>query len=67
MFVSMTTTEGKHVAINPLAIAAIMERDAQVTAIETTDGTTYAIAETFLDVKVRLESALHEYRRLHQN
>ncbi len=62
MFVNMTTAEGKNVAINPLAIAAISERDAQVTAIVTTDGNEYTIAETFMDVKVKLESALNKYR-----
>jgi hypothetical protein len=65
MFVSMTTTEGKHVAINPLAIAIIIEREDEVTAIETTEGNEYTIAEDFLGVKVKLESAINEYRRQH--
>lgn len=63
MFVTMTTTEGKQVAVNPLAIAIILEREAEVTAIETTDGNEYAVAEGFRDVKVKLESAINEYRR----
>ncbi len=64
MFVQLTTTDGINVAVNPMAIAVIMERDAEVTAIETTDGNEYTIAEGFRDVKVKLESALNErYRR----
>ena len=63
MFVTMTTTEGKNVAINPNAISAIIEREAGVTAIETTDGHEHAIAEEFRDVKVKLESAINESRR----
>lgn len=63
MFVSLTTTDGKNVAVNPLAIAVIVERETQVTVIETTDGSEYQIAETFTDVKVKLESAINEYRR----
>jgi uncharacterized protein YlzI (FlbEa/FlbD family) len=64
MFVQLTTTDGKNVAVNPLAIALIMERDPEVTAIETTDGNEYTVSETFRDVKVMLESALNErYRK----
>ncbi|MDQ7014022.1 MAG: hypothetical protein Q9O74_09025 [Planctomycetota bacterium] len=64
MFVQLTTTDGMNVAVNPMAIAVIMERDAEVTAIETTDGNEYTVAEGFRDVKVKLESALNErYRR----
>jgi hypothetical protein len=63
MFVTMTTTDGKNVAINPLAIAVILERDATTTAIETTDGHEYTLAADFRDVKVKLESAFNEYRR----
>jgi len=66
MFVSMTTTDGKNVAVNPLAIAIIMEREPEVTAIETTDGSEFAIAEGFRDVKVKIESAINEYRRQHK-
>jgi|GEM_PF-2778598 len=64
MFVQLKTTDGKNVAVNPLAIALIMERDPESTAIETTDGNEYTVAETFLDVKVKLESAINErYRK----
>lgn len=66
MFVHMTTTDGKHVAVNPLAIAVIMERASDETAIETTDGNEYVVAEEFRDVKVKLESAINEYRRQHK-
>lgn len=66
MFVTMTTTDGKSVAVNPLAIAVIVEREADVTAIETTDGNEYHVAEGFRDVKVKLESAINEYRRQHK-
>lgn len=66
MFVSMTTAEGKNVAINPLAVAVIVEREPEVTSIETTDGNEYTVAEGFRDVKVKLESALNEYRRQHK-
>ncbi len=67
MFVSMTTTEGKTLAINPHAIAAIIEREPEVTAIETADGNGYTIAESFLDVKVKLESAINMSRNQHKN
>ena len=63
MFVQLKTTDGKNVAVNPLAIALIMEREPEVTAIETTDGNEYTVAESFLDVKVLLESAINEHRR----
>ena len=64
MFVQLTTTEGRNVAVNPLAIALIMERDPSSTAIETTDGNEYCVAESFLDVKLKLESAINErYRK----
>lgn len=66
MFVTMTTTEGKQVAINPLAIAAILEQTPESTAIGTTDGSEFEIAEGFRDVKVKLESAINEYRRQHK-
>lgn len=66
MFVSMTTTEGKPLAINPHTIAAIIEREPEITAIKTTDGNEYAIAESFLDVKVKLESAINKYRSQHK-
>lgn len=68
MFVQLTTTEGKNVAVNPMAIALIMERGTDTTAIETTDGNEYTVAEGFRDVKVKLESALNErYRRQQLN
>ena len=66
MFVTMTTTEGKQVAVNPLAIAIVAEREPSVTAIQTTDGKEYSVAEEFRDVKVKLESAINEYRRQHK-
>lgn len=66
MFVTLNTTDGKQVAVNPLAIAVIMEREPEVTAIETTDGNEYAVNEGFRDVKVKLESALNEHRRQHK-
>lgn len=66
MFVQLTTTDGRNVAVNPMAIALIMERDTEVTAIETTDGNEYTVAESFRDVKVKLESAVTEHiRRQH--
>lgn len=64
MFVQLKTTDGKNVAVNPLAIALIIERDPETTAIETTDGNEYTVAEEFRDVKVKLESAINErYRK----
>jgi uncharacterized protein YlzI (FlbEa/FlbD family) len=64
MFVQLTTTEGKNIAVNPMAIALIMEREPEVTAIETTDGNEYTVSESFRDVKVKLESAINEHRRM---
>ena len=64
MFVSLMTTDGKHVAVNPLTVAVIMEREPQVTAIETTDGREFLVSEAFRDLKMKLESAINEHRRL---
>ncbi len=66
MFVNLVTTDGKNVAVNPLAIAVIVEREADVTAIETTDGSEFHVNEAFRDLKVKLESAINEYRRQHK-
>ena len=63
MFVHATTIEGKRIAINPLAIAVIVERETNMTAIETTDGNEYVVAESFTDFKVKLESSINNYRQ----
>jgi hypothetical protein len=66
VFVTLTTTDGKSIAVNPLAIAILVEREPNVTAIETTDGSEYHVTEGFRDLKVKLESAINEYRRQHK-
>jgi len=63
MFVHATTVDNRHIAINPLAIAVIVEKDGNQTAIETTDGSEYIVAESFTDIKVKLETAIKNYRQ----
>ena len=63
MFVHATTIEGKRIAINPMTIAVIVERETDRTAIETTDGNEYIVAESFTDFKVKLESSINKYRQ----
>ena len=46
MFVTLKTTDGKQIAVNPMAVAVIAEREAQVTTITTSEGSEFSVADS---------------------